>query len=108
MLGKHNMFNMLVDVYIQYVVLVFKWFSIISTVQYLMLFRNVSYECFQPFLGGIIYDIYRIFNKMHLRNVSNHYECSIKCTLWMLLMNGFNHFGGIVYNICRIIIKMHF
>ena len=36
-----GMFNMLVDVYIQYDVLVFKWFSIISNVQYL-LFRNVS------------------------------------------------------------------
>ena len=42
-LGMFNMFNMLVDVYIQYAyILVFKWFSIISNVQYLMLFRNVS------------------------------------------------------------------
>ena len=55
-----------------------------------------------------MYDICRIFNKMHFRNVSNHYECSINCTLGMLVMNVFNHFGGLVYNICRIIFKMHF
>ena len=68
MLGMFNMFNMLVDVYIQYVVLVFKWFLIISNVQYSMLFRNVSYECFQSFLGGIVYV---------------YVEFSIKCTLGM-------------------------
>ena len=62
-----GMFNMLLDVYIQYVVLVFKLFSITSNVQYSILFRNVSEECFQSFLGGIIYVWYPS-------------EFSIKCT----------------------------
>ena len=36
-LGMLGMFNMSIDVYIQYVVLVSKWYLIISNVQYLML-----------------------------------------------------------------------
>ena len=34
--GTLGMFNMLIDVYIQYVVLVSKWYLIISNVQYLV------------------------------------------------------------------------
>ena len=34
-------------------------------------------------LGGIIYDIYRIFIKIHFMNVFNHKECSMKCTFGM-------------------------
>ena len=35
---------------------------------------------------------------MHFMNVSNHYECSIKGTLRMLVMNVFNHLGEIIYD----------
>ena len=42
MLGMFNLFNMLIDVYIQNVVLVSKWYLIISNVQYVILFMNVS------------------------------------------------------------------